>query len=159
IVLGLYFGLARLLPRPRAAQNLMLLASSYAFYACWDWRFLGLLLVSTSVDWTLANLIAREPTPESARRWVACSVAVNLLFLGFFKYFDFFVGSAEALLARLGAPPLGLHLRVVLPVGISFYTFQSISYIVDVYRGQVAPARNPLDFALFVAFFPHMVAG
>ncbi len=158
LVLALYFGLAWL-PRARSLQNVMLLLASYFFYACWDWRFLGLLLLSTSVDWTLANLIARERTPADAKRWVACSVAVNLLFLGFFKYFDFFVDSADALLLRLGLEPLGLHLRVVLPVGISFYTFQSISYIVDVYRGEVAPARNPLDFALFVAFFPHMVAG
>ncbi len=157
-VLASYFALARL-PRPRAPQNLMLLGASYLFYACWDWRFLGLLLLSTTVDWTLANLIAREATRSRAKRWVACSVAVNLLFLGFFKYFDFFVDSADALLSRLGLEPLGMHLRIVLPVGISFYTFQSISYIVDVYRGEVAPARNPLDFALFVAFFPHMVAG
>ncbi len=157
-VLASYFGLA-LLPRARASQNLMLLGASYFFYACWDWRFLGLLLLSTTVDWTLANLIAREPSRHVAQRWVACSVAVNLLFLGFFKYFNFFVDSADALLPRLGLEPLGVHLRVILPVGISFYTFQSISYIVDVYRGEVKPAKNPLDFALFVAFFPHMVAG
>jgi D-alanyl-lipoteichoic acid acyltransferase DltB (MBOAT superfamily) len=117
------------------------------------------LLASTSVDWTLANLIAREPTREGARRWVAASVTVNLCFLGFFKYFNFFVDSADALLHAIGLPVLGRHLQVVLPVGISFYTFQSISYIVDVYRGEVQPARNPIDFALFVAFFPHMVAG
>jgi alginate O-acetyltransferase complex protein AlgI len=157
-VLALYFGLGRL-PPARALQNLLLLGASYFFYACWDWRFLGLLLLSTTVDWTLANLIAREPSRAGARRWVACSVAVNLLFLGFFKYFNFFVDSADLLLQRLGFEPLGLHLRVILPVGISFYTFQSISYIVDVYRGELQPAKNPLDFALFVAFFPHMVAG
>ncbi len=140
-------------------QNVMLLLASYVFYACWDWRFLGLLLLSTGVDWTLANWIKREPNRADARRFVALSVAVNLLFLGFFKYFNFFVDSADALLRALGAQPLAWHLHIVLPVGISFYTFQSISYIVDVYRGEVPPARQPLDFALFVAFFPHMVAG
>jgi alginate O-acetyltransferase complex protein AlgI len=153
VVLGLYYALGR------RGQNAMLLVASYAFYACWDWRFLGLLLVSTAVDWTLANLIAREPTRAGAKRWVAASVTINLCFLGFFKYFNFFVDSADALLRAVGLAGFERHLDVVLPVGISFYTFQSISYIVDVYRGEVAPARNPLDFALFVAFFPHMVAG
>jgi len=153
LVLLLYYRL------PHRAQNVMLLLASYFFYACWDWRFLGLLLLSTSVDWTLANLISREPTRAGAKRWVAASVTVNLCFLGFFKYFNFFVDSADALLAALNLAGFGRHLEVVLPVGISFYTFQSISYIVDVYRGEVEPARNPIDFALFVAFFPHMVAG
>jgi len=154
VVLAVYFALGR-----RRPQNAFLLAASYFFYACWDWRFLALLLASTATDWTLANLIARDRGREQAQRWVAVSVAVNLTFLGFFKYFDFFVDSAEAVLAALGAPGPDWRLRVVLPVGISFYTFQSISYIVDVYRGDVEPARDPLDFALFVAFFPHMVAG
>jgi alginate O-acetyltransferase complex protein AlgI len=153
LVLMLYYLL------PQRAQNVMLLLASYFFYACWDWRFLGLLLASTSVDWTLANLIKREPTRQGARRWVAASVTVNLCFLGFFKYFNFFVESADTLLQTVGLPTFGRHLQVVLPIGISFYTFQSISYIVDVYRGEVEPARNPIDFALFVAFFPHMVAG
>jgi alginate O-acetyltransferase complex protein AlgI len=153
MVLALYYALSH------RAQNVMLLLASYFFYACWDSRFLGLLLLSTTADWTLANLIRREPTREGAKRWVAASVAVNLGFLGFFKYFNFFAESADALLHAVGLPGLGRHLHVVLPVGISFYTFQSISYIVDVYRGEVEPARNPIHFALFVAFFPHMVAG
>jgi len=153
LVLLLYYRL------PHRAQNVLLLLASYFFYACWDWRFLGLLLLSTSVDWTLANLITREPTPAGAKRWVATSVIVNLCFLGFFKYFNFFVDSANALVASLGLRGFERHLDVLLPVGISFYTFQSISYIVDVYRKEVEPARNPIDFALFVAFFPHMVAG
>src|SRR5262245_19403814 len=153
VVLGLYY-LLRL-----RWQNLMLLVASYFFYACWDWRFLGLLLLSTCTDWTLANLISRQADRGVARWYVAASVVVNLTFLGFFKYFNFFVDSLNALLGATGLDPVGLHLRVILPVGISFYTFQSISYIVDVYRGDVEPASNPIDFALFVAFFPHMVAG
>jgi D-alanyl-lipoteichoic acid acyltransferase DltB (MBOAT superfamily) len=153
LVLALY----RVLPA--RAQNAMLLVASYAFYACWDWRFLGLLLISTTCDWLLARAIRREPSREAARRWVACSVGVNLVFLGFFKYFNFFIDSANTLLSGLGLGAWDVQLRVILPVGISFYTFQSISYIVDVYRGEVEPTRNPIDFALFVAFFPHMVAG
>jgi alginate O-acetyltransferase complex protein AlgI len=153
VVFGLYLGL------PRRGQNVLLLLASYFFYACWDWRFVGLLVLSTSIDWTLGNAIARERTPAGAKRWVAISVTVNLLFLGFFKYCNFFLTSANALLLRLGAAPTDFWLDVVLPVGISFYTFQSISYIVDVYRKEIEPARDPLDFALFVAFFPHMVAG
>jgi D-alanyl-lipoteichoic acid acyltransferase DltB (MBOAT superfamily) len=154
VVLGVY-----LLLRRRRPQNVFLLLASYFFYGCWDWRFLALLLVSTTADWTLGNLIARESTRRGAKRWVATSVALNLTFLGFFKYFDFFVGSAEAALGALGVPGPDWRLRIVLPVGISFYTFQSISYIVDVYRGDIEPAKDPVDFALFVAFFPHMVAG
>jgi alginate O-acetyltransferase complex protein AlgI len=162
VTFWLFFGTlfpAYLALRRRKAQNMLLLLGSYYFYACWDWRFLGLLLLSSTVDWNLANLISREATRDAAKRWVAASVTINLLFLGFFKYFNFFIDSANALLAQLGLAALSTHLDVVLPVGISFYTFQSISYIVDVYRGEVEPARDPIDFALFVAFFPHMVAG
>jgi D-alanyl-lipoteichoic acid acyltransferase DltB (MBOAT superfamily) len=153
IVFALYLGL------PRRGQNILLLLASYFFYACWDWRFVGLLVLSTSIDWMLGNAIGREETPAGAKRWVAASVTVNLCFLGFFKYCNFFLASANAHLLRLGSSPTDFRLDIVLPVGISFYTFQSISYIVDVYRKEVVPARDPLDFALFVAFFPHMVAG
>ena len=153
LVLTLYYVLRH------RGQNVMLLLASYFFYACWDWRFLGLLLLSTSTDWTLANLISRQQDRRIARGYVAASVAINLTFLGFFKYFNFFVDSLGALLGAAGLGGIDMHLRVILPVGISFYTFQSISYIVDVYRGDVRPAKNPIDFALFVAFFPHMVAG
>lgn len=153
IVLTLYYCLRH------SNQNKMLLLASYFFYACWDWRFLGLLFISTSTDWTLANLIRRQPNREIAKRYVAASVVINLLFLGFFKYFNFFVDSLSALFNVFGWAGVNVHLQVILPVGISFYTFQSISYIVDVYRGDVEPAKNPFDFALFVAYFPHMVAG
>src|SRR6266536_5305186 len=153
VVLTLYFVLRH------RGQNIMLLLASYFFYACWDLRFLGLLILSTSTDWTLANLISRQSSRQIAKMYVATSVAINLVFLGFFKYFNFFVDSLSALLGVFGVTGLEVHLQVILPVGISFYTFQSISYIVDVYRGDVEPAKNPIDFALFVAFFPHMVAG
>jgi alginate O-acetyltransferase complex protein AlgI len=96
VVLVLY----RLLPH--RGQNIMLLAASYFFYACWDWRFLGLLVASTSCDWLLARAIHREPTAATARRWVFCSVGLNLLLLGTFKYFNFFIDSANVLLSVLG---------------------------------------------------------
>jgi len=152
-VLGLYKIL------PHRSQNVMLLLASYFFYACWDWRFLSLLLTSTTCDWLLARAISREATRQGARKWVICSVVVNLVFLGFFKYFNFFVESASAVVRSLGFEGWSFGLSIILPVGISFYTFQSISYIVDVYRREIEPAKNPIDFALFVAFFPHMVAG
>lgn len=153
----LVYGVYRLLGT--RAQNLWLLGASYLFYGFWDYRFVFLLALSTSVDWLLARRISRERTREGARKWVAMSVTVNLVFLGAFKYFNFFVGSFAVLLEALG---LKAHLPVIeilLPVGISFYTFQSMSYIVDVYRGDVEPSASLVEFALFVAFFPHMVAG
>lgn len=151
------YGVYRLLGT--RGQNLWLLGTSYVFYGFWDYRFVFLLALSTSVDWLLARRISREPSRAGAKKWVAVSVTVNLLFLGAFKYFNFFVGSFAALLEALG---LRAHLPVIeilLPVGISFYTFQSMSYIVDVYRGDVEPSASLVEFALFVAFFPHMVAG
>jgi alginate O-acetyltransferase complex protein AlgI len=141
------------------AQNIWLLGASYAFYACWDWRFVFLLGLSTAIDWLLARRIAAEPSRAGAKRWVAVSVTVNLVFLGTFKYFNFFVGSAAALIEAVGFHASLPVLNIVLPVGISFYTFQSMSYIVDVYRKDIEPSPSLIEFALFVAFFPHMVAG
>ncbi len=160
----LFFALvlpAYLLLRRRLAQNVLLLLASYFFYACWDWRFLGLLLLSTSVDWTLANLISREPTRAGARRWVAASVTVNLCFLGFFKYFNFFAENVAASCAAMGFERAAQFVpwHIVLPAGISFYTFQTLSYTIDVYRRQLAPSRSLLEFLLFVSFFPQLVAG
>jgi D-alanyl-lipoteichoic acid acyltransferase DltB (MBOAT superfamily) len=116
----------------RKGQNRFLLAASYFFYACWDWRFVGLLLLTSTTDFFLGNAVFRGRAVGKAKRWVATSVAINLLFLGFFKYANFFVDSADMLLTAVGLPALSFHLDVILPVGISFYTFQSISYIVDV---------------------------
>ncbi len=141
------------------AQNLWLLLASYIFYAFWDPRFVALLVLSTGVDCLLARRISREPSREGAKKWVAASVTINLLFLGACKYFNFFVGSFAALLEGLGFTAHVPVLETVLPVGISFYTFQSMSYIVDVYRGDIEPSPSLVEFALFVAFFPHMVAG
>ena len=140
------------------ARKPLLLAASYLFYAYWDWRFLSLILVSTAVDYLCGRMLE---DPERSRRklWVAASVVVNLSILGTFKYLGFFVGEFAELLGRFGLEsPLPI-LKLILPVGLSFYTFQSMGYTIDVYRGKVPATRNPLDFALFVAFFPQLVAG
>jgi alginate O-acetyltransferase complex protein AlgI len=147
---------------PFRAQNVWLLAASYVFYASWDYRFLSLLLLSTVIDFGagLAIDAARQRgDPRRMRLALVASVGSQLVILGFFKYFNFFAESAAALLASVGihaSPPL---LEIVLPVGISFYTFQTMSYTIDIYRGAFAPTRNFVDFALSVAFFPHLVAG
>lgn len=153
IVFALYLAL------PHRWQNRMLLLASYLFYGAWDWRFLLLLILSTTVDFYFALALGPSRTPKARRFWVVASVVVNLTFLGFFKYYNFFIDSLAALLHTAGWDVSMPALRIVLPVGISFYTFQAMSYMIDVYRGILPPARRWSDYALFVAFFPHMVAG
>ncbi len=143
----------------RRWRNVLLLVASYVFYGYWDWRFLGLLAVSTLVDFAVATRLGRCEDPATRRRLLAASVVVNLGILGFFKYFNFFVDSFAALAGRFGIHLDFLHLRIILPVGISFYTFQTMSYTIDVYRRRMEPTRSLLDFALYVAFFPQLVAG
>jgi D-alanyl-lipoteichoic acid acyltransferase DltB (MBOAT superfamily) len=140
-------------------QNLLLLAASYVFYGLWDWRFLGLILLSTVVDYIAARRLEQASAPAARRRWLGLSLVTNLGILGVFKYYDFFAGELTALLGGLGLEAAAPTLDLVLPVGISFYTFQTLSYTVDVYRGELAPVRDFLDFALFVCFFPQLVAG
>ncbi len=140
-------------------QNLFLLVASYLFYAAWDWRFLGLLWLSTAVDFAIGLALGRARDARARRRLVVASLVVNLGILAAFKYAGFFARSLAALLLPLGLSLPPLALQVVLPVGISFYTFQSLSYTIDVYRGRVAPVPSLLDFALYVAFFPQLVAG
>ena len=140
-------------------QNAFLLVASYYFYAAWDWRFLFLLLISTLLDFVCAFQIDSTENPRRRRVFLIFSVVGNLTLLGFFKYFNFFLDSLRPLLANFGASPEQLHLHIVLPVGISFYTFQEMSYTIDVYRREIRATRSLRDFALFVAFFPHMVAG
>jgi alginate O-acetyltransferase complex protein AlgI len=157
-VVGGYNGL------PRA---LFLLALSYYFYASWNWRYLPLIFGSSTVDFFLARAIAREERPHARRVMLALTVALNLGFLGFFKYWNFALENvrlAAALLAGGGgaALPHGTDeaLKVLLPpVGISFFTFESMSYVIDVYRRELPPHRSYLRYLLFVAFFPHLVAG
>ncbi|HUP23853.1 MAG TPA: MBOAT family O-acyltransferase [Thermoanaerobaculia bacterium] len=147
------------LRRRRRAQNLLLLLASYLFYGFWDWRFLSLLGISTIVDYTVGRLLARTTLQRSRTALLVISLATNLSILGFFKYFNFFAENAVYVLGLMGIPADPIDLRIVLPIGISFYTFQTLSYTIDVYRRHLPPARDLLDFALFVAFFPQLVAG
>ena len=145
------------LARGRSWRNAILLAASYYFYAYWDYRFCGLLLLSTLVDLFVARAIDRSEQRSVRRGLLAISLIVNLGMLGLFKYFNFFIDSARPLLESLGMS--GETLEIILPVGISFYTFQTLSYTIDVYRGVIKPVDRWLDFALYVAFFPQLVAG
>lgn len=165
-------------------QNWLLLFASYFFYGLWDYRFLSLILVSTAVDfwvgkaiyhcatnhwpgrsclgrsWLGSNQYYKNQHLEISRRLLLClSLAVNLGILGFFKYFNFFVDSTARLLTQIGFEPHLPVLYVLLPVGISFYTFQTMGYTIDVYRGKIKPVDNLRDFALYVSYFPQLVAG
>jgi alginate O-acetyltransferase complex protein AlgI len=151
------YALYRLLPH--RAQNWLLLGASYYFYAAWDYRFLTLLIASTIVDYTCGIVIGRQQD-QRRRRWImTISIAFNLTLLGFFKYFNFFAANVQALFETIGWRIDFVTLHVLLPIGISFYTFVTMSYVIDVYRREVEPTRNFVDFAVFVAYFPHLVAG
>ena len=140
------------------AQNRFLLVASYLFYGSWDWRFLSLIVLSTLVDYFCGLKLGDEATPHR-KRYLYLSLVVNLGLLGVFKYYDFFAQSLAGLLEGVGVSVEPTTLSLVLPVGISFYTFQTLSYSLDIYAGKTKPTRNLLDFALFVAFFPQLVAG
>ena len=140
-------------------QNRMLLAASYVFYGAWDWRFLGLLLISTLVDYVVGLRMGATDSPSRRKGLLVFSIVAQLGMLGFFKYFGFFLENLTSLLEALGLRPSPWTLRLILPVGISFYTFQTLSYTFDIYRRRMQPTRDFLDFALFVAFFPQLVAG
>jgi alginate O-acetyltransferase complex protein AlgI len=142
----------------RARLWVMLLAS-LVFYGWWDWRFLFLLAFSTLVDYSLGLLLENETDPARRMRLIVLSVVVNLGLLGIFKYFNFFVASADSLLAALDLPSSLRTLNIVLPIGISFYVFKTMSYTIDVYRRTEAAERDLLKFATFVVFFPELVAG
>jgi D-alanyl-lipoteichoic acid acyltransferase DltB (MBOAT superfamily) len=142
--------------RPR---RVWLLVASYLFYAAWDWRFLALLVISTGVDFAVGRGLGRLEPDRTRRLLVATSVVVNLGILGFFKYYDFFTDSAIRLLGNAGLVADPPFLELILPVGISFYTFQSMSYTIDVYRRRIEPCEDAVVFATYVAFFPQLGAG
>lgn len=144
---------------PRKFRNLGLLIASYAFYACWDARFLSLLIISTVVDYWCSKRIRDSSNQAYRRRLLWLSLGVNLGLLAVFKYFNFFADNFIALLTLCGLDADPGLIRVILPVGISFYTFQTLSYTIDVYRGDLEPADNILDFAVYVSYFPQLVAG
>jgi len=140
-------------------QNRMLLIASYVFYSFWDWRFLGLILISTLSDFVCAMKIDENTDRSIRKRFLMVSLCVNLSILFFFKYFNFFVENFVTLFSLFGMNIQSPAWKVILPVGISFYTFQTLSYTIDVYRKQVKPTRSFPDYALYVSFFPQLVAG
>lgn len=153
LVYGLYLVLSH------RVQNLMLLVASYIFYGWWDWRFLSLIALSTLVDYVCGLKIEGAKSQRTRRWWLMASMVSNLGMLGFFKYFNFFVQNLDRVLGPLGLSMDLTIASIVLPVGISFYTFQTMSYTIDIYRGELKPTRDFLNFALFVSFFPQLVAG
>jgi D-alanyl-lipoteichoic acid acyltransferase DltB (MBOAT superfamily) len=141
-------------------QNRFLLAASYVFYGWWDWRFLLVMIASTAMDFLVAGAISRSTIPTKRRSLLVLSLVINFSSLGFFKYCNFFVDSAVRFAALLGlhAIPHSLF-SIILPPAISFYTFQEVAYIVDIYYGRVVAATSFVDYGLFISFFPHLIAG
>ncbi|WP_245882039.1 MBOAT family O-acyltransferase [Taibaiella chishuiensis] len=140
-------------------QNVLLLVASYYFYSCWDWRFLFLLVFSTLLDYYSGIKIDRSEGKRAKKFWLVISIAINLSFLGLFKYYNFFADSFVTLLQSIGFKASYTTLNVILPVGISFYTFHGLSYVLDVYNQKIRPRTNFVDYSLFVSFFPLLVAG
>jgi alginate O-acetyltransferase complex protein AlgI len=153
-VLGLHS-----LPLPWTAKKINLLVASYLFYAAWNPPFVILLWVSTVVDWYAAQGLVKARREAARHAWMLLSVIANLGMLGYFKYGQFLLDNFVTLMSAVGIDYHPAHYDIVLPVGISFYTFATMSYTLDVYLRRAAPARNLLDYALFVTFFPHLVAG
>jgi len=141
-------------------QNSLLLVASYFFYGWWDWRFLLLMIASTTIDYIIAKKIEDAQNPAARKLLLIASLVVNFSILGFFKYFNFFLDSTAHALDVLGVHnvPRGM-LGIILPPGISFYTFQEVAYIVDVYAGRIKASRNFVDYGLFISLFPHLIAG
>ncbi|MCL2304592.1 MAG: MBOAT family protein [Planctomycetaceae bacterium] len=148
-----------LLVRVEKLRNWWLILASYYFYCCWDWRFAFLILLSTIVDYYAGLIIDRAKTPKSRKTWLIVSLVVNLGCLGFFKYCDFFIVNFQTLMGTMGIQVPIAPLHIILPVGISFYTFQTLSYTLDIYKGTLKPTRDFSKFALFVVYFPQLVAG
>jgi alginate O-acetyltransferase complex protein AlgI len=142
------------------SQNVMLLLASWFFYGWWDWRFLLLMMASTGIDYVIARQIEDASSPAKRRALLIASLVVNFSVLGFFKYFNFFLDSTAQTLEVLGVHNISHRfLAIILPPGISFYTFQEVAYIVDVYYGRVKASRKFVDYALFISLFPHLIAG
>jgi D-alanyl-lipoteichoic acid acyltransferase DltB (MBOAT superfamily) len=145
--------------RSLKAQNILLLVASYFFYACWDYRFLFLLIFSTLLDYYTGIRIAGARSNNYKKLWLWISISINLGFLAFFKYYNFFSVSFAEAAAQLGFRVDPFTIKVILPIGISFYTFHGLSYVIDIYKGRIKPERNFVDYSVFVSFFPLLVAG
>src|ERR1041385_1091102 len=140
-------------------QNRFLLVASYFFYGWWDWRFLCLMIGSTLIDYFIAIKNDDTAHPRVRKLLLTLSLVINFSILGFFKYFNFFADSLAASLSVVGIHASLPFLRIILPPGISFYTFQEVAYIVDVYSGKLRASRSFLDYGLFISLFPHLIAG
>jgi D-alanyl-lipoteichoic acid acyltransferase DltB (MBOAT superfamily) len=140
-------------------QNFLIVAASYLFYGWWDWRFLSLVLFSTIVDYSIGLALARQKN-QAKRKWLLCTaILLNFGLLGFFKYYNFFLDNFITAFSFFGTEIKGHSLNIILPVGISFYTFQTVSYSIDVYRQKLEPTKDFIAFSAFVSFFPQLVAG
>ena len=135
-------------------QNALLVIASYVFYGWWDWRFLSLIVFSSLVDFTVGRFLSTTNDPRKRKGLLTLSILVNIGFLGFFKYFNFFAQSFADAFTLFGAHIEPSRLNIILPVGISFYTFQTLSYTIDVYRRKMEPTRDIVSFFAFVSFFP-----
>ena len=140
-------------------QNYLLFISSYFFYGCWDWRFLFLLAFSTLLDYITGIKIFNSKTQQNKKIWFYLCITINLGFLLVFKYYNFFANSFLDLFSSFGISLNIWTLNIILPVGISFYTFHGLSYIIDIYNGKIKSEKNFIDYAVFVSFFPLLVAG
>lgn len=140
-------------------QNLLIVLSSYVFYGWWDWRFLSLIIFSTVVDYSIGIALSNEDNQKKRKLYLWLSIIVNLGFLGFFKYYNFFLDNLITAFTFFGTELRASSLKIILPVGISFYTFQTLSYTIDVYRNKITPTKDIIAFSAFVSFFPQLVAG
>lgn len=154
IVFSICWGLPK-----NSQRKVWLLLCSYIFYGAWDWRFMSLIFASTVIDYIVGLMLGQDLPKRQRKAWLLVSLVANLGFLGFFKYYNFFIDSAASFLGFLGLSASFKTLDVILPVGISFYTFQTLSYSLDIYWGKLKANKNFLDFALYVSFFPQLVAG
>ncbi len=145
--------------RARAIQNLFLVGASYFFYGWWDWRFLFLILMSTLVDYFIGQQIEKSTNDKNSKALLITSLVINLGVLFFFKYFNFFLDSFTQAFTMFGQSFEASRLNIILPVGISFYTFQTLSYTIDVYRKKMKAEKSIINFAAYVSFFPQLVAG
>ena len=145
--------------KTKSSQNALLIVASYYFYSCWDWRFLFLLVFSTFLDYYTGIQIEKGKSEKSRKFWFWLSIIINLGFLGIFKYYNFFSVSFAELLNSVGVKASPILLEVILPVGISFYTFHGLSYVIDIYYKRIKAEYNFIDYSLFVSYFPLLVAG
>lgn len=141
------------------ARNIFLIAVSYFFYGWWDWRFLSLIVISSVIDFIAGNNIFEETDKNKRKIWLSFSLITNLGFLGFFKYYNFFIDSFVDAFSIFGQDIGTSNLDIILPAGISFYTFQTLSYTLDIYYKKIKPTKDVFSFFAFVSFFPQLVSG